>query len=323
MKTILLPAGEKISIGRKSTCNLVINNCLISGVHCVLTVFHTCTSHSSTQTSISDTSSNGTWISTQTQDSQASFKFISSQELTNKAEKLLKGTPRDIYPGDVIMLLAPQHKESGEYRFQLTSADSSGNYSLVQLNNPEKTSNMKRSPFKLNVDSSQSVKKMKITENYDDVLDITLSPASASEREETEMCPTCMDMFPVTTLPIHCPACPQRHEACGVSGDDHCFTSKNTIPKASPIISAYDRCTIDGVKELTSQTEDFGSSLITSPVSVEQYSPSMLELEQCAFCLEDFPVCEMIAHYSVCQSKTSQPKVESDNEIAVTLLVRV
>ena len=228
-KTVLLPAGEKISIGRKSTCNLVINSPLISGIHCVLTVFRT--SNSSTQTSISDTSSNGTWISTQTQDSQASFKFISSQELTNKAEKLLKGTPRDIYPGDVIMLLAPQHKESGEYRFQLTSADSSGNYSLVQL---EKTSDMKkRSPPETTGEGSQPVKKIKIAE-----ADATF------------------------------------------------------IPKAMLI-------PFNEIKDTNPQTED--------PEIAG--SPNLFKLEQCVFCLENYPVCEMVAHDSVCPSKTSQPKV--------------
>ena len=115
------------------------------------------------------------------------------------------------------------------------------------------------------------------------------------ELETCGMCPSCSAVLPIVELIEHSAVCREAG-----------------VPQAKLVTTSAAACEemeVDGAKMLVCADGD-GSNPAgrsdTISLSDRKSDPSPVELEQCAFCLEDFPLCEMPAHYPVCPSKKSK-----------------
>ena len=384
----LLCPGDHVRIGRNHSCELVVPCPYISSVHCAVEVetSHELSSHDSSKPlkcSVQDLSSNGTWILKGDNEGQNS-----------KPVKLGKGIRVDLCPGDCILLLAPQHKLSAQYRFMLqynvAAEDAVGDGKLLLVQPPqgsktlkteilpsEKASNSKMDSVlaysetsseagphvaKSNsgcesasreVDSYRESKiprlettsvspdhsssrgreievgvkrKIQITDDTTDMikrpkiaheelssksvekvaasLEVKPEPKATSAtsvpsltREiSKERCPTCLKLFPVVDLPIHCAIC-QKTTDPGTSANE---TVIHTTEEET------DCDTTDGVTKVES---------VVSEANVIPALHSEISLEQCPSCLKLFPVLELIAHAEVCAHVSSRVVVDIDPDI--------
>ena len=384
----LLCPGDHVRIGRNHSCELVIPCPYISSVHCAVEVetSHELSSHDSSKPlkcSVQDLSSNGTWILKGDDEGQNS-----------KPVKLGKGIRVDLCPGDCILLLAPQHTLSAQYRFMLqynvAAEDTVGDGKLLLVQPPqgsktlkteilpsEKASNSKMDSVlaysetsseagphvaKSNsgcesasreVDSYRESKiprlettsvspdhsssrgreievgvkrKIQITDDTTDMikrpkiaheelssksvekvaasLEVKPEPKATSAtsvpsltREiSKERCPTCLKLFPVVELPIHCAIC-QKTTDSGTSANE---TVIHTTEEET------DCDTTDGVTKVES---------VVSEANVIPALHSEISLEQCPSCLKLFPVLELIAHAEVCARVSSRVVVDIDPDI--------
>ena len=142
--------------------------------------------------------------------------------------------------------------------------------------------------------------------------------------EEMEECPKCAKIFPVLDLVSHCATClgdieecvlvpprdsPDMMEQCPFCSClfpvtdlvEHCATScGQPVP---PIPSAF-----DGPSDVIDSTRvrSDGADVYPADLHIRTDAASgsdIFQLEQCAFCLEDFPLYEMPDHYSTCRTK--------------------
>ena len=103
-------------------------------------------------------------------------------------------------------------------------------------------------------------------------------------RDSYGECPYCSAILPILDLIGHSATC-QR--------------DKSRAPSTSAV------CADSGWERNAGGSEGaVGASQETETLGVGGGAVEMLELEQCAFCLEDFPLCEMVNHYSECTFKT-------------------
>lgn len=378
---IPLSAGKTITIGRKASCDVVIDSLLISSTHCrVSFVHHTGTPAVAT---VSDCSKNGTWVARSS--AKGLSKASGSSSKVPTSQKLPKGVTQDMHADDIIMLLAPNHKQNSKYRYKLLCTKN-GKYFLrrmcgLQTSTDGAVAGTKR-PAKETAKGMNSLKRARsdgekytgtkatITASDSDIH--TKAPLS-EEEEDRERCPSCRKLFPISVLPTHCPACqgagivrskstlgpspkddrpgasvsmeecpncqkilpvtelPYHVESCmgnemgsGSESYGECpycsailpVTSlvehsprcrEGRLPKIAKVFSISDEeiVEIDGYKRpLSTSYSKRGISNDTLHCAVAGTpGDGVVELEQCGFCLKDFPVCAMPAHYSECRSK--------------------
>lgn len=352
---IPLSPGRTITIGRNPSCDVVIDSPLVSGKHCKVNFTH----HTEAVAVVSDCSKNGTWIGRSVKEASTN---ASRSPSSVKFEKLVKEKPKDIRVGDAILLLAPGHEQSLDYRYRLV-LDKDGKCSLRQWfslaegssNGSNLVASVKRR--RSEVEESEPIKKARHIMGTSEACTFTeaTSTEQPSDEEDKERCPSCRKLFPVSILPMHCPAC-QEHAVVkpgSVSFDttqdvmEECSRCRRILPSAELAghlptcegvvedTDSYGECPyclniftvvkliehsgecrksfgeeveVDGGKRLLcangsewkAASADTGRSLGGGGGGGDD----MLELEQCAFCLEDFPLCEMPAHYSECTAKS-------------------
>ena len=190
---------------------------------------------------ITDYSSNGTWISCRT---DSSLKNINC--LKNKSFRLKKNVPTDIKLGDVIMLLAPSHSDYMHYCYVLSKGVKKGEIVLCQVvmkqdgghsSDLEDTQieNRGKKLVECNMSGIEGInRKKRILEEREDMkenevrqkaikLDITdeilttpkairtLSPVpsipSLSQQLSEEQCPKCKHLFSIIELVSHVEEC--------------------------------------------------------------------------------------------------------------------
>ena len=373
-----LPPGSTINIGRKLSCNVVVDSNLVSNLHCKLTI----TSDPPFKATLLDCSRNGTWIQRASEvngtSASTSTKKSSSAQ---KAEKLKNGGDvKELHDGDSILLLAPSHKMTSSHRYKLIRGDD-GKLLLEKLSSngtSDATTASKRKKSEAEGARMTPTKKRKM-ESPDGAdggaAAVKVSKSATgkpnahtvlTKEEENEMgrCPTCRKLFHISVLPIHCPICQEcPHELCEdttttttmeecvfcskifLTGDlaaHHEVCEGETVkrsleqigecPKCSVILpineliehsakcrapakpihlagtiqsSSSEPCEemeVDGAKMLISAARD-GPGVGPAAGPAAGLSTT-LELEQCAFCLQDFPVCDMPDHYSQCTTKS-------------------
>ncbi len=366
----LLP-GSIVTIGRKPSCNVVVDSILVSNLHCKLSI----TSEPPFKATVRDLSRNGTWIKRYSRDDCNGTTASSTNKSppAHRSEKLpSRGDAKELCVGDSIMLLAPGHKSAAVCKYVLTCGEGGKLFlerpSCSDVSDAATASKTKRKKSE-GESGAVSAKKRKLESDGGAPLS---KPSTSALTEDDEMgrCPTCRKLFHVSVLPIHCPACQEpsshkhlkdtvtmeecvfcmqifpaveldaHHEVC--KGDNvkrdiesygecpNCSTvlpineliehsakcGKARVPQATPIHSAtasaaYEEMEVDGTKILVnaagaakSKPTAGGGGAKSYPTADGDASP--MELEQCAFCLEDFPLCEMPAHYPVCASNKSK-----------------
>ena len=131
-----LPVGKTVRVGRKSCSDVVIDSALISSTHCSL-IFHGHTDTGTTAVAtVSDCSKNGTWIArgnvSHVNGSSSCKDPARKPSASSRIEKLPKGTPTDLHVGDIIMMLAPSHKQNAEHMYKL-ACDKDGNHFLKRM----------------------------------------------------------------------------------------------------------------------------------------------------------------------------------------------
>ena len=139
----VLHGEESVRIGRKPSCELSVKCPFISGTHCKVDVTGPARSIDSTATKesssldsksasaelrffVRDLSSNGTWVVKSSHN-----KSLGDNGKHMHAKKLEAKSEEELAVGDCILLLAPSHKESAQYRFMLSRRGSE--YKLEQL----------------------------------------------------------------------------------------------------------------------------------------------------------------------------------------------
>ena len=190
---------------------------------------------------ITDYSSNGTWISCRTDSSLKNIKCFK-----NKPFRLKKNVPTDIKLEDVIMLLAPSHSDSMHYCYVLSKGVKKGEIVLcqvvmkqdgghssdledAQIENREKKLvecsnsgiegvNRKKRTLEERGDVKEDEvrKKASKPDNTDEILTRpipirTLSPVpfvpSLSQQLSEEQCPKCNNLFSIIELVSHVEEC--------------------------------------------------------------------------------------------------------------------
>lgn len=330
----LLSVGKVFRIGRKNSCNLVIPSPLISAVHCTLKVTDDPFSSASARVTLCDKSRNGTWV---------------REKHKSVARKAPKQLPFEIFPGDVIMLLAPGHEQTSFYKYMLV-ADSGVQYRLQQLD-PKGSDKKGRKRILEDSEAPGMVKKMLVEAEGT----AKASAANTDVKEEIGRCPICRDLFPVTSLPIHCPACqrsgvkkpaittttssPESPALSNEVGEcpkcrkmfpvleliahcEGCTGGEAAAPSSPPhleSVGSFEECpncsalvlVVDMFKHSAvcnkrfdgeTEVDSVKKSLEIRMTKAVKAPEDMLELEQCMFCLNDFPLCEIVEHYSICES---------------------
>ncbi len=142
-----LRAGDCVQIGRKATCTVSVRSPFISGFHCLLEIPNGSSASNATESqsslccTVTDQSSNGTWLICQHPMRMKTEKVCDdtavSQSLS-KTRKLMKGKKEEMHVGDRILLLAPSHSACKLFQFTLTEAVAGkGEYILQQLSPSE------------------------------------------------------------------------------------------------------------------------------------------------------------------------------------------
>lgn len=318
----VLRADRVYSIGRNTTSDVVIIHPNISGNHCLIQVskvdveVEEITDKDSAslrplpitlvtsddddsepklkprlnrkvklQLSITDNSSNGTWLYSKTQysgtnsshvdgsqiDTQTSSQdFLpvdsSTPEQTIRPRRLERDKQSELHVGDLIFLLAPAHPDAGHYCYRLRQGACPGELVLCQMK-PEVvnqiTQHMTTSSRKWPMMSKPRTKEESDDKppdlkraRFDDSVhskptDVDTSVVVALHKQlSKELCPHCRQPFTIVELISHVEGCCSKGE-----------TSNN-----API-----------------------------------------DLEQCVYCLEEYPVTELVEHAHLCPKRVDKP----------------
>ena len=159
-----LGPGSVCVIGRKTSAHVVISHKSVSGNHCTLKIQDSSLDRNTTdrdgtenclKCTITDLSSNGTWINSENSSS-------SSEPIL-----LVKHRATCIDIGDVIMLLGPRHPQSCYYQFALQEGIKANELVLCRLSHHEHEMLSIKRPrsFSDNEISSKATKKSRILED--------------------------------------------------------------------------------------------------------------------------------------------------------------
>ena len=148
----------------------------------------------------------------------------------------------------------------------------------------------------------------------------SLTLASMPTKEEyMEECPSCTKFFPVSELVDHCKVCrPHRNDEAG------------TILRAEPVavissnrysLESYSDSAIVASASVTGTSSVVVGNEVKTKDSASAHMGAAVgasgdDLEQCVYCLHDFPVTELIEHVNDCPSKYRRNKVSIHNSIA-------
>ncbi len=319
-------AGDSLRIGRNLVCDVTVRSPWISGVHCQL---ETQTANSpigdepiipcSVSFTITDKSSNGTWLLRQHPSQNEPTRVAPDLALGSlmKPRKLRKGITEELSVGDCIFLLAPSHPACKEFQFTLREAEGgSDKYILQQMStsgadesvgefNPTEDSSIPTGSAMVHLNASAEAKssgeKRKL-ETFEPSGSGTKAPRLVTERtgandienkclgggelcvdlsghvatpsdwlenvySEEGCCPICRKLYPIVELPSHSAAC--------------------QAPTA-----------FDGSNASSDSTGRGGEAKLCS-------TTTMVCMEQCPKCLNEFPLMDLINHSEHCTGGSS------------------
>ena len=300
----LLCPGDHVRIGRNHSCELVIPCPYISSVHCAVEVetSHELSSHDSSKPlkcSVQDLSSNGTWILKGDDEGQNS-----------KPVKLGKGIRVDLCPGDCILLLAPQHTLSAQYRFMLqynvAAEDTVGDGKLLLVQPPQGSKTLKT---EILPSEKASNSKMDSVLAYSETSS-EAGPHVAKSNSGCESASREVDSYRESKIP--------RLETTSVSPDHSSSRGRDIEVGVKRKIQITDDTT-DMIKrpkiaheELSSKSvEKVAASLEVKPEPKATSATSVPSLtrevskERCPKCLKLFPIVELPTHCAICQKTTA------------------
>lgn len=293
MNYIPLPVDRRITLGRKPTCDVVINSVMVSNVHCMIKL--TSRIPGTVVASVFDCSKNGTYVERNASNNPYGAVTSASNSGTRtspKCVKLSKGECEDVRIGDVIMLLAPGHECNDEYKYRLVSSKD-GKCFLKLLcrlrRSGEGVAGAKRCG---SADGfTDPVKKRRLHGDVDLAKSVLISKPFADAKtsaavgeveEDMERCPTCRKLFHVSVLPSHCPIC--QEAGMEQSTSDHldtvtmeeCSSCQKMLPLAN-LASHHEVC--EGTKA-KKDPDSFG---------------------ECPYCSAILAVTELIEHSVACR----------------------
>ena len=327
-----LPVGTEVKIGRKPSCEVVIRSPHISNVHCIVnsTLEITTKEAAVVKTSVLDCSRNGTWIGTCRH---------SGVPGSAEATRLSKETPSQLDIGDVIYLLAPGHRDSANFRLELTSAGEAHSLLHHGRNLGSKSQSVKRKSDGHLLETSEA-KFPRVhsagSHSRSVVLSgLEVSPSSPKvnkephfvsdgfaeekgEEEENGCCPNCSALIPVTILPDHYSKCLEymcNKEKLPTNGHKRKETREG---RSSHMMEYCPNCLeLFPVAELVAHSTDCPAIPLASAshteVSLPLAGPHPLELEDddhgdCPTCSRTFPIGELVEHCQECRAMPSSPK---------------
>ena len=134
----------------------------------------------------------------------------------------------------------------------------------------------------------------------------SLAPPSMPSEVSTEKCPSCLKLFPLCELVEHCQLCRSRIEtvreeevrAPGPMDADN--SSRYNLESCTDFATAT-RVSRNGTSSMLGKKEKLPSP-VSSQVGAAACGTSG-ELEQCLYCLQDFPVSELIHHVESCPAR--------------------
>lgn len=123
------PLVRAITIGRRSSCDIVVDSPLVSGVHCKVKISKL-PDPTVTRILVNDCSRNGTWVERRGSD-YAYGAAKPGSGVGPGVEKISNAEPKDISVDDTLMLVAPTYDVKAQYRYKLIRED--GKYFLQHL----------------------------------------------------------------------------------------------------------------------------------------------------------------------------------------------
>ena len=301
--------GDHVRIGRNHSCELVIPCPYISSVHCAVEVekSHELSSHDSSKPlkcSVQDLSSNGTWV----------LKGDDEEENSTPI-KLSKGTRVDLCPGDCILLLAPQHKLSAQYRFMLqynvAAEDTVGDSKLLLVQLPQESETLTTEiPAKNPSGSSEMTTMLGASiamASSEDCLHVLKEKAAhASADGELECCRDSSKqekprLESTSKSPDHSSSSARVIEV-GVKRKIQNADDTTEIIKREKI--AHEELSSRSVEKVAASLEVKPEPKATSATSVPSLTREVSK-ERCPKCLKLFPIVELPTHCAICQKTTA------------------
>ena len=116
---------KPVTIGRRNSCDVVVDSPLVSGVHCKVKVSKS-SGTTGTRVIVNDCSRNGTWVERRGSSyicAAGGTKPAAKAHSSPKMEKITNVEPKDVCVGDTIMLLAPAYDPKAEYRYRVINKE--------------------------------------------------------------------------------------------------------------------------------------------------------------------------------------------------------
>ena len=129
----------------------------------------------------------------------------------------------------------------------------------------------------------------------------TPRPPALLSNESQDECPMCRRLFPISVLPVHCDACMDSGDDVIIVGDNDRGETDGKRPLRKPYLAKTLSTTGRGVN-----VNENPAALHPNKAGPGGDIDDVVELEQCIYCLKDFPVSELVAHVSTCACHTDE-----------------